>query len=384
MFPTRGRVLPAQDQAFPVHDQVVASDPRRFPVRGQERARGRERAVVFPIWEGVIGPVNQILGRPVPRAPICLIDPVQRDQGRLDLQRVQAEASIDPTRDGRERDVLTLGVPGAGGGVARPLPGDLDDFLGIDKPLRPTPLPGRPGGGNRPERPGGGDRPGIGDRPGLPGGGNRPGTGDRPGIGDRPGQPGGGDRPGAGNRPGTRAIDPEPALVIDLVDQATDPILGVRVGEIGPLTSAISTSAITTSSTTVRPGRILIEIRSTTSIIVGRDSWAACTTGEVATLPVAPIGTDGRMESEVAGGTITTMPRGSGQTGGEHIGTPGVDGIMDMDSTVILGTTGGRCLPSRLAPTGSVGPHLRPFGVSRSITTMVKAAMWSTKITSFI
>ncbi|WP_013628004.1 hypothetical protein [Rubinisphaera brasiliensis] len=101
--------------------------------------------------------------------------------------------------------------PGYPGGGGSPKPGDLGDFLGIDKPLRPSPMPElpstRPGGGNRP---GGGDRPvtlpGDGDRPvTLPGEGNRPGN--RPGIGDRPGT---GDRPGIGDRPGNRpGLDPD-------------------------------------------------------------------------------------------------------------------------------------------------------------------------------
>ncbi|MCR9293735.1 MAG: hypothetical protein NXI32_13505 [bacterium] len=95
--------------------------------------------------------------------------------------------------------------------MARPLPGDVGDFLGIGKPIRPTPLPGRPGVGDRPgsgNRPGIGDRPGSGNRPERPGSGNRPslpgnrpGIGDRPDFGNRPGRPGV-DRPGLpGNRP---------------------------------------------------------------------------------------------------------------------------------------------------------------------------------------
>lgn len=91
-----------------------------------------------------------------------------------------------------------------GGGMTRPNPGDLGDFLGMDKPLRPGNGGNRPGiGDNRPgmgnNRPGGiGDnRPGIGDnRPGI--GNNRPGgIGDnRPGIGGdiRPGGGGSGER----------------------------------------------------------------------------------------------------------------------------------------------------------------------------------------------
>ena len=108
--------------------------------------------------------------------------------------------------------------PGAGG-TARPLPGDVGDFLGMDRPLRPqTPetLPGvvppgmRPGTnlpglgngerpGNRPDfsnRPGINNRPGVEDRPGLE---NRPGISNRPGLNDRPGIT---DRPGLANRPG--------------------------------------------------------------------------------------------------------------------------------------------------------------------------------------
>jgi len=63
--------------------------------------------------------------------------------------------------------------------VGRPSPGDIGDFLGMDRPIRPEgggiarPLPGRPG---LADRPGLGDRPGIGDRPNL---------GDRPGMVDR-------------------------------------------------------------------------------------------------------------------------------------------------------------------------------------------------------
>lgn len=88
----------------------------------------------------------------------------------------------------------------------RPNPGALDDFLGLDKPLRPGGTVSRPT--IRPgELPGGGTRPVVPSRPGvstLPGITNRPGE-DRPGInwpgGGRPGQtlPGqirpGGDHP---------------------------------------------------------------------------------------------------------------------------------------------------------------------------------------------
>jgi hypothetical protein len=74
--------------------------------------------------------------------------------------------------------------------------------------------PSLPGSGNRPSLPGGGNRPSLpggGNRPSLPGGGNRPSLGN---LGDflgwdkplRPGRPGGirpgTDRPGLGNRPG--------------------------------------------------------------------------------------------------------------------------------------------------------------------------------------
>ncbi|MFT3880956.1 MAG: hypothetical protein QM703_14995 [Gemmatales bacterium] len=139
-----------------------------------------------------------------------------------------------------------------GGGVTRPTPGGVGDWLGLDRPIRPpggeggitrpggggaTTLPGgiadnRPGigGGNRPGAGGGGiERPSLpgkdGDRPTFPGkDGNRPTLpgkdGDRPTFpgkdgnrptfpgkdGDRPGAGGGGiqrpDRPGGGgNRP---------------------------------------------------------------------------------------------------------------------------------------------------------------------------------------
>ncbi|MCA9075183.1 MAG: hypothetical protein KDA93_09125 [Planctomycetaceae bacterium] len=78
------------------------------------------------------------------------------------------------------------GHPGAGG--VRPTPGDLGDFLGMDKPLRPgggdfaSTLPARPGIGDRP-----GGRPDLGNRPGgRPDLGNRPGLGDRPGFNNRP------------------------------------------------------------------------------------------------------------------------------------------------------------------------------------------------------
>jgi len=60
-------------------------------------------------------------------------------------------------------------------GGGRPSPGDIGDFLGINKPIRPETLPGLRPGGDRPGRP-------DGNRPGL-----RP---DRPGNG-RPGRPGG-------------------------------------------------------------------------------------------------------------------------------------------------------------------------------------------------
>jgi hypothetical protein len=79
------------------------------------------------------------------------------------------------------------------------LPGDLGDFLGMDRPIRPdNTLP------TIPDRPGLGSRPGTGDRPGistLPGVVDRPGLGNRPGVVDRPG---GGGRPSIGdlvNRP---------------------------------------------------------------------------------------------------------------------------------------------------------------------------------------
>ncbi|MDZ4779165.1 MAG: mu-protocadherin- cell-suface protein [Planctomycetia bacterium] len=121
--------------------------------------------------------------------------------------------SVDrPNRPGNTRPNL----PGAGN---RPSPGDVGDFLGMDRPVRPDTLPGivRPGAG------GGGIA-----RPGLPGP-NRPGAGgggiarpdrpsNRPGF-DRPMRPGQNDRPinignvnignnvAIGNRPSWANID---------------------------------------------------------------------------------------------------------------------------------------------------------------------------------
>ena len=103
--------------------------------------------------------------------------------------------------------------PGIGtqpGGTTRPSPGDVGDFLGMDRPLRPgggtaVTLPGRPDAGDRPAV---GNRPGGGTAVALPG---RPDTGDRPAVGNRPGggtavalpgRPNVGDRPAVGNRPG--------------------------------------------------------------------------------------------------------------------------------------------------------------------------------------
>jgi len=110
--------------------------------------------------------------------------------------------------------------PGIGGGGNRPSPGDLGDFLGMDKPIRPGAGGGgiqRPGAGGdtRPgadgggiQRPGGGIRPGGDTRPGADGGGiQRPGGDIRPGGDTRPGADGGGIqrpgiRPGDNTRPG--------------------------------------------------------------------------------------------------------------------------------------------------------------------------------------
>ncbi|QDT70553.1 hypothetical protein MalM25_35020 [Planctomycetes bacterium MalM25] len=102
-----------------------------------------------------------------------------------------------PNRPGGSRPNLP-NRPGA-----KPTPGGVGDFLGLDKPLKPDSglagkLPNRPSTlpGNRPgigNRPGNGDRPGLGNRPNRPG--NRPGLGNRPG--NRPNRPNIGDR----NRP---------------------------------------------------------------------------------------------------------------------------------------------------------------------------------------
>lgn len=103
-------------------------------------------------------------------------------------------------------------LPGGRPG-ARPTPGNVGDFLGLDRPLIPDGgLPGgpRPGLAGRPDRPvtlpGGVNRPG---RPNLPNLGGRPGGAvTLPGELDRPGLPNGpwerpeiGNRPGLGNRP---------------------------------------------------------------------------------------------------------------------------------------------------------------------------------------
>lgn len=68
--------------------------------------------------------------------------------------------------------------------ATRPSPGDLGDFLGMGRPLKPETLPGitRPGIDNRPEI---GNRPGIGNRPEI---GNRPADRfpNRPGLNDGP------------------------------------------------------------------------------------------------------------------------------------------------------------------------------------------------------
>ena len=87
-----------------------------------------------------------------------------------------------PNRPDGGRPNVTL--PGAGtrpnlpGNGGRPSAGDVGDFLGMDKPLRPSTLPGtiRPGVGN-------GTGNGIGNRPGIGNGiGNRPNIGN--GIGN--------------------------------------------------------------------------------------------------------------------------------------------------------------------------------------------------------
>jgi hypothetical protein len=81
---------------------------------------------------------------------------------------------------------------GTPGGVNRPggnSPGQVGDFLGMDRPVQ---LPSnRPGTGNLPNRPGAGNLP---NRPGAGGSGTQ-----RPGAGVLPNRPGGDNRP---NRPG--------------------------------------------------------------------------------------------------------------------------------------------------------------------------------------
>lgn len=81
--------------------------------------------------------------------------------------------------------------------ISRPSPGDVGDFLGLDRPLRPETLPELSGPDTRPaplpdrERPT--TRPSLPvDRPGLA---DRPGLSDRPGFTDRPVRPGWTDRP---------------------------------------------------------------------------------------------------------------------------------------------------------------------------------------------
>lgn len=83
-----------------------------------------------------------------------------------------------PNFSDRLGSVQRPGISTLPGSVTRPTPGDLGDFLGMDRPLRPGQSPAVP----LPERPGIGDRPGLADRPSIP---NRPGTGDRPNLSDR-------------------------------------------------------------------------------------------------------------------------------------------------------------------------------------------------------
>jgi hypothetical protein len=125
-----------------------------------------------------------------------------------------------PSRPG-DGDRPVAKLPGKPGG-ARPSPGDVGDFLGLDKPVTlPAEIGKRPGVGDRPvtlpaeigKRPGGGDRPvtlpaEIGKRPG---GGDRPGGEERPGI-KRPGRPGGDINIGEINV-GNKVINHRPAWV---------------------------------------------------------------------------------------------------------------------------------------------------------------------------
>ena len=87
-------------------------------------------------------------------------------------------------------------------GGTGPSAGDLGNFLGIQQPLRPAPLPGvtpgRPGAGDIAARP----SPGPGGGINRPAGDNRPGIINRPADGSRPGGGSGQPRPGGGgNRP---------------------------------------------------------------------------------------------------------------------------------------------------------------------------------------
>lgn len=170
-------------------------------------------------------------GRP---ATTPSIQPSQRPSTRPSLPSLGGAGSRPggkpATRPGSGDNRPGLSRPGSSGlgsnrpGIGnRPDPGDLGDFLGMNRPIRPETLPGltrpgdRPGaGGSRPERPE--TLPGI-VRPGRPGDGN----GNRPGLGgNRPGRPenpivGGGNRP---NRPGFNGDRPNrpfrPGVDIDL------------------------------------------------------------------------------------------------------------------------------------------------------------------------
>jgi tetratricopeptide (TPR) repeat protein len=104
---------------------------------------------------------------------------------------------VRPGRPGGDL-VRPTPLPGRPGGIGGIRPGRPGGGLSPGDLTRPTPLPGRPGGigdGNRPGRPGGGFRPGDLTRPtplpGRPGGPGGIGGGNRPGGGVRPGRPGG-------------------------------------------------------------------------------------------------------------------------------------------------------------------------------------------------
>lgn len=223
--------LPTQSRPNPVRPELnrPSTPGINRPTGGMTPSINRPTRPTPPTLDNRPGPTQRPnIERPTTSLPTLPSRPTTRPEVNLPNRPEISRPGTRPSLPGNIRPETRPSLPNIErpvggerpgsrpGGVARPRPGDVGDFLGFDRPLRPETrpsIPGRPGGEEgrpRPERP---SRPSLPeDRPTRPEIPNRPNRPERP---DRPGGSWNGQRPDwiNSNRPQINNINQRPGWV---------------------------------------------------------------------------------------------------------------------------------------------------------------------------